>query len=104
MHDESVTVKQGDTAKIKMYVEDEDGNPVDLTGATVIVRARRQGDGIVSTWAHTVTNAVGGELSVTTGLLDPVRYYAEAEVTKAGVVTTAPSSGYLTVRVIAQIG
>lgn len=99
-----VTVKQGDTAKLTLYVEDENGDPVDLTGASCVVRARRQGDGVVSTWASTVPAPLTGAVVATLPLLDPVRYYVEVEVTKGGVISTAPSDGYETVRVVAQIG
>jgi hypothetical protein len=38
-----------------------------------------------------------------TGTLLPVRYYVELEITKSGKISTAPTDGYETLRVVKQI-
>lgn len=99
-----ITVKQGDTHVITFTATDENGDGVNLTGATVRLLARPQADATPVVLASSVSNALAGEVSHTlTGTLLPVRYYVELEITKAGQVSTAPSDGYETLRVVKQI-
>jgi hypothetical protein len=99
-----ITVKQGDTHDITFTVTDADGGGVNLTGATVRLLARPQADATPVVLACSISNAVAGEVTHTlTGTLLPVRYYVELEITKSGKISTAPTDGYETLRVVKQI-
>lgn len=99
-----ITVKQGDTHDITFTATDGNGDPVVLTGATVRLLARPQADATPIVLASTVSNPTAGEVTHTlTGTLEPVRYYVELEITKAGKISTAPTDGYETLRVVKQI-
>lgn len=94
-----ITVKQGDTHNITFTVN------MDLTGATVRLLCRPIAEEAPTILASSITDASGGIVThQLTGDLEPGRYYVELEVTKSGVIATAPSDGYETMRVIREIG
>jgi hypothetical protein len=100
------TVKYGDTHAITFTVLDPDGAPVDLTGATVrvlAVSARGVGNDTIEL-ASSISVAVEGTVvHQLTGTLPVGPYNVEVEVTQGSVVTTAPSAGYATLKVVADI-
>lgn len=82
-----ITVKQGDEYPITYTLN------MNLTGATVILRARKIGDPTPVILAATITDAAGGVITHTlTGTLPVGTYDVEAEVTVAGQVISFPTS------------
>lgn len=99
------TVKRGDTNDITLTIKDDNNEPVDLTGATVKVIANPVGGGSAETLAPTVLGSDPGTVVHTlTGNLAAGTYQVEVEVTKDGVITTAPTTGYATLIVEADLG
>jgi hypothetical protein len=95
-----ITVKRGDTHPITLTVAGDD--VVDLTGATVKMFARRSTAQaipleVTATGPNTLTHTL-------TGTLQPGMYRLEVEITRDGVVRTAPTSGYLQLDVQADLG
>jgi hypothetical protein len=93
-----MTVKQGDT-KPRVWTVN-----MDLTGSTVRLLAREQANLDPIELEAAVTDAAAGEVTWTPdGTLNAVRHWVEVEVTQGGTIVTAPSDGYATLRVIADI-
>lgn len=102
----SNTVKRGDTHAITLTVKDSTGAPVDLTGATVRLLASVNSSGDPATvLPTTISDAVNGVVTHTlTGSLLAGTYSIEVEYTIGGVITTAPTDGYATLVVKADLG
>lgn len=100
-----ITVKRRDTHDVVFNVTATlDGTPVDLSGATVRLLARRQGSGITIILGSTVTDAAAGEVTHSlTGTLEIGTYDIEVESTLAGDVVTAPNDGYFTMTVLEDL-
>jgi hypothetical protein len=94
-----ITVKRGDTHSIYWTVN------LDLTGATVALRARKTGSSAVDL-AVTVTDAEDGEIRhILTGELPVGEHLVEAEILLPdGQVVTAPSNTYAKLLVIEDLG
>ena len=100
----TVTIKQGDTHDTVWTVGDADAAPVNLTGATVRLLARRQGTTTTITLASTITDAIAGKVTHSlTGTLIAGVYDVELEVTSGGDIVTAPNDGYETLVVVADL-
>jgi hypothetical protein len=83
-----ITVKQGDTHATVWRAN------ADLTGAAIRLLAVKD-DSTVTVLAATVTDGPTGEVThMLTGDLAVGTYQVELEVTKAGVITTFPNSGF----------
>ncbi len=101
---------RGDTINLRVPVVDQDGAPVDITGAAVRMTVKRNlsdadlsalitrtvGDGV------TLTTPEAGIADVTitatqTATLTPAKYYWDVQVTLSGTVSTV-AEGYLDVR------
>lgn len=102
-------IKQGDTSPaIEAILEDESGNPVDLTNSTVQFHMKKpNADSVKVDAPANIIEAKEGQVRYgwaegdtdTTG-----RYHAEWEVTYADdTVETFPNSGYLEIRIIDEI-
>lgn len=99
-----ITVKRRDTHDIVFTVTDENDAPVDLTGATVRLLARRQGAAATVILGSSVSNPAAGEVTHSlTGTLEIGVYDVEVESTRNGDVVTAPNDGYFTVEVIEDL-
>ena len=101
----STIAKAGDTHSISWRVQAA-GAPLDLTGATVRLLAR-------ATWprgdllelAATVPDPVGGLVEhVLSGNLAVGVYDVELEVTRAGVITTAPTATFERLTIVDDLG
>jgi multisubunit Na+/H+ antiporter MnhE subunit len=98
------TVKQGDTHAITLTVKDATGAPVDLTTATAVrVLTRRGTLSPVITLPHTLGTETGTIVHQLTGTLEPGTYKLEVEV-ENGVVTTAPTDGFVMLIVNPSLG
>lgn len=92
------TVKQGDTHNLTLTIG------ADLADATVRVLARR-GSETVEELDASVTDEGGGVITHTlTGTLPPGDYRVEVEVTRDGVIQTAPTEGYARLTVLPDLG
>jgi putative heme iron utilization protein len=102
----SNVVKQGDTHAVTFTVLDDDGAPVDLAGATVRVLAVLDSDPDQTLIVLDATLGAGaGEVvHQLTGTLPVGTYTVVVEETRGAVVTTAPSQGYVTLRVTSGLG
>lgn len=102
----SNTVKRGDTHAITLTVKDSAGLPVDLTGATVrLLASITNSPDPAEVLPATITDAVNGVVTHTlTGALLAGTYQIEVEATIGGVITTAPTDGYATLIVKADLG
>lgn len=92
-------VKRGDKFPVTFTVNH------DLTSATVrlIVRHLRL-EGELEELAASVTDAPGGEVTYNLdGSWDVGRHYLELEITQAGEIRTAPSTGTFVVRVVSDL-
>lgn len=99
------TVKRGDTHTITLTVT-SGGQPVDLTGATIRLLARRTGtSGEPTILDATVTDAAAGQLTHTlTGTLAVGPWDMETEVTRDEATTTYPTEGYARLDVQPDLG
>lgn len=103
------TARAGDTISVYVTVPDQDGQPVNLTGASAIWQAapgtpRRFASTPVLTKATgsgiTITNAAAGELRIdlqpgdTAGLVGD--FYHELQTTDSGGASTTPLAGLMT--------
>lgn len=92
-------IKHGDTHEIYVDVYDKGRQPVNLSGATVRLLCREQGDSSApAELPCQVTNPAAGEIThVLTGTLgrdtETVAYELEVEIDREGKITTAPSRG-----------
>lgn len=85
----STTVKHGDTIPLTLTIG------VDITGATVRVLCRR-GSAAATVLPSTVTDyATGAIVHELDGTLAIGNYDLEVEITRNGVVQTAPTVGYV---------
>lgn len=103
------TVKSADAGTAIEAVLKQNGNLVDLTGATVrflMAPASDLTDSKVNA-AATIDNAAGGAVSYTWAAADldtPGNYVAEWEVTFAdGSISTFPSAVYNTIEILADL-
>lgn len=105
------TVKRGDVAQVLTTRLTANGDPFDLTGATVVFHARRGAKSISGTAVPAEDQeADTGVVSYTTSAddLDPETtpvgdYRAEWEVTIGGQTWTFPNDGYDVLRVLDQV-
>ena len=98
------TVKHGDTHTITLTVKDSAGDAVDLTGATIRLLATPVRGGEVIELAASLGAGAGEVEHTLSGSLDAGTYSIEVEATIAGVTTTAPTEGYATLKVFADLG
>ena len=96
-------IKQNDTSpSLRATLQDANGNPVDVTGASVQFHMRSSGSVIVDAVASIVTPA-SGIVEYSWAPADTATvgsYQAEFEVTYAsGAVETFPNTGYIRVRI-----
>lgn len=101
-------IKQGDsTPALEVILRDEDGVPVNLTGATVEFHMETLAGAIVINRAASVTDPTLGRVSVIWQAGDTANegtYNAEFEVTfNSGAVQTFPNDRHMTVEVFEQI-
>jgi hypothetical protein len=92
-------VKQGDTrSPYVRTLEDGDGNPVNISGATVAYRMQPLGGIQTISGPATILNAPQGQVSYSWQAADTDTagiYFAEWEVTfSGGAVQTFPNGGY----------
>ena len=93
-----LTVKQGDKYPTTWTV------PMDLTGATVRLLARRKGASGPEVLAATITNAAGGVVQhVLTGTLPTGDYQVELEIERGGEKITAPTDHFENLKVISDL-
>lgn len=97
-------VKYGDTHDVIFTVKDVYRRPVDLTGATTRILAQPVAGGSLQVLESSLGVKKGTVVHSLTGTLPVGVYRIEVELTNAGVVTTAPSSGYGTLDVVADLG
>lgn len=94
-----LVVRQGDTAPRINTVLYDGSATVNLTGATVVFRARRlDGTTAVITKQADVVNATGGAIEVELSAQDTAvagEYAATFQVTKSGSTVTFPTTGYV---------
>jgi hypothetical protein len=92
-----LTVKAGDRYATVWRV------PMDLTGATVRLIARR-GSNPAVVLDSTVTSATGGEVThILDGTLAVGTYAVELEISREDEIITAPTDSYENLRVIADL-
>jgi hypothetical protein len=97
-----MTVRQGDTHAVYWQVLD-DGSPIDLTGMTAEIHLRPAKGG-TALELPAVVDAIEQRIKHTlTGALVPGTYLLEIELTKDGVIATAPTAANDTLTVVAQI-
>lgn len=98
-----LNIKHGDRYDLSWVVREDDGTPLDLAGATVRLLAKdRSGVSLLPT---TVTDAAGGAFTHTLdGTLDVGTYEVEVEISRGAEVRTAPTTGFETLRVAADLG
>lgn len=96
---EIVKVKRGDKRPVTWTV------PVDLTGCSVRLLAKR-GSNPTVVLASSITNYVGGEVThVTDGTLAIGMYQVELEITfPNGNIITAPTETYENLQIIPDLG
>lgn len=99
------TLKQGMTEALQMTLQDKNGNPVNLTGSTLVFHMQ-DGDGtqVIDGQSVTVTAAASGQVEYAWGAgeTDTVGEY-EAEVhetTVGGKVVIYPSTEYLIIVIL----
>lgn len=93
------SVKYRDTNTITLTVKDAAGVAVNLSGSTVRVLAQPVSGGEATVLTSSLGAGTGTVVHQLTGTLAIGTYRLEVEVTLAGEITTAPSSGYATLRV-----
>lgn len=100
----SSTVKRGDTHTITLTVRDSENALVDLTGATVRLLALPTSGGEVIVLPSALGAGTGTVVHTLSGNLAAGTYSIEVEATIGGVITTAPTEGYATLTVTADLG
>jgi len=102
-----ITIKENDTARTLTDTLTLDGSPINLAGATVVL-VWRLPDGTVNRRDATVVSATAGTVSyapLAEDVADAGLHRLEWEVTLSeGGVLTIPSSGYIRINVIADLG
>lgn len=101
------TVKRGDTGQITLTVKDDTGAPVDLTGFTslrVLALSIGSTDPAIELLPVALGAGTGEVVHTCTGNLAVGTYNVEVEETSGGVKTTAPTVGYATLIVDADLG
>jgi hypothetical protein len=97
-------VKRGDRYDTLWTVREDNGAPVDLTGATVRLIARTE-FGQPIDLPHTVVNPTAGQIIHTLdGTLPVSTYRVEAELIRGAEKRTAPTTTYENLRVIPDLG
>lgn len=101
-------IKKNNTRpKLVATIYDEDGDPLNLTAATVRFVMQKPGAAVKINAAMTITDAPNGKVEYAWSSADtdtPGTYHAEIQITLASDVYTAPSNGYLSVTILAQLG
>lgn len=97
-----MTVRQGDTHSVYWQVL-EDGVPIDLTGMTAEIHIRPAKGTTVTDLAAEVVEIDNRIKHILTGTLAPGTYLLEIELSKAGVIATAPTAKNDTLTVVPQI-
>lgn len=101
-----LTIKRGDRYDIAFHIRDAVG-VVDLTGATVRLLARhRQTGGPATLLTSVITDVTGGVVTHTLdGTLDALGMWdLEIEITDGLQITTAPTSGFIEIRTVNDLG
>lgn len=97
------TVKRRDTHPITLTVKDPSGAAVDLAGWMVRLLARPALGGPAVVLASALGAGLGTVTHQLTGALPAAAYRLEVESTLAGVIVTAPSSGYAILSVVPDL-
>ena len=100
-------IKQNDTAPIiKAYLQDENGDAVNISGASVDFHMSDYSSTVINSPA-TIEDETGGLVSYTWQSEDTTEkgnYKAEFEVTFAdGSIETFPNTGYIEIKINAEI-
>lgn len=93
-----LVVKTGDRYPTWWYV------PMDLTGCTVRLLARRRSAPTILLASDVPVPANGRVRHVLDGTLGVGLYTVELEITRGGEIITAPTDAYENLRVIADLG
>lgn len=102
-------IKQNDTSpSLKAFIQDADGNSVNLTGAAVRLHINETGGGPnIIDELMTVNDANGGEVQYDWVAADTVNagtFSAEIEITFSdGKIETFPNDGYFTITITAEL-
>jgi hypothetical protein len=104
MPDDKFFIKQGDTRpKLEFFIENVDGSPVNLTGASVVLnmRVRPAGSSKISDGSVAVVNVATGECAYTfstsdTNTADDYELDVSVSFSDGGILTV-PNDGYLIV-------
>lgn len=90
-----LSVKIGDTETVSVTLQDENGNPINITGRTYSAQIREKPSSASSlaTFSCSVTNGAQGKFSCTissaiTSALAPVNAVWDLQENNAGVITT----------------
>ncbi len=101
-------IKRGDTARKFIDAFTIEGDPIDLTGATVKFILKNIASGEVFTRNATITDAAEGEVEyqpIAADVATVGRYVAEWEITyTGGKKQTVPEEHYINIEVKADLG
>ena len=97
-----MTVREGDTHDVSWQITDN-GGPMDLTGAIAEIHVRPIKGTAITTLTAVVDPIEQRVTHTLTGTLAPGTYLLEIELTKEGIITTAPTSKNDTLTVVPQI-
>lgn len=102
------TIKQGDTLPaLNASLEDSSGNPVDLTGATILFRMRKVGAAALTVEAAAViVSATGGTVRYnwqTGDTATPGSYEAEFRCTLPSGIETVPNANNIGIEVVPSV-
>lgn len=99
-----LNVKHGDTHDVFLVVADAKTKvPVDISGSTVRLNVRKGTENPITLIAVVEDGPLGRIKHTLTGTLAVGTYKMEVELTKSGVITTAPTIGTDTLTVAADI-
>lgn len=98
-----LVLKQGDTYGVRWYIGDGDGRPVNLTGASVTLTAKRGQDPSIDLPVTIPEPTEGWVRWIWGGNLTVGTYAVEAKVTRGEEIVSAPTTSFAHIRVIADL-